>query len=87
MWPNAAWNWGKTWSLPPIFPFLEEKGEVPSDEMYRTFNMGIGLMAVVDDSQTQGIMKRFEEMGEKPFIIGEIAELSGDNDVEVELTN
>jgi len=74
-----------SWSLPAIFSFLENKGEVPNDEMYRTFNMGIGLMAIVDYSQAQDTLKRFEELGEKASIIGEIVEISGDDDVEVEL--
>jgi len=72
-----------SWALPPIFPFLEEKGDVPNDEMYRTFNMGIGLMVIVDDSHALDIMKHFEELGEQPHIIGEIATM--DDDVEVEL--
>lgn len=74
-----------SWSLPPIFPFLEEKGEVPNDEMYRTFNMGIGLMVIADDSSTRDMVKRFEELGEKASIIGEIVEIADDNDIEVEL--
>lgn len=72
------------WFLPPIFPFLEKKGDVPNEEMYRTFNMGIGLMAIVDESQAQNIVKRFEEFGEQACVIGEIATMA-DDDREVEL--
>ena len=40
----------ESWEEPPIFTLLQEKGEVPEAEMYRTFNMGIGMMAVVKDT-------------------------------------
>jgi len=63
----------KTWTLPPIFSFLQKMGEVPTAEMYRTFNMGIGLLAIVGEDKAQDIRHHFEALGEKSFIIGEIA--------------
>ena len=36
----------RTWSPPPIFRFLQHKGEVPEDDMFRTFNMGIGMVLI-----------------------------------------
>jgi phosphoribosylformylglycinamidine cyclo-ligase len=36
-----------TWDVPPIFKFLQEKGNVPEDEMFRTFNMGVGFVLIV----------------------------------------
>lgn len=63
----------KAWEMPPIFTFLAEKGKVPAEEMYRTFNMGIGLMAIVDPSKANDILHHFAAVGEKPVIIGEIA--------------
>ncbi|WP_136795815.1 MULTISPECIES: phosphoribosylformylglycinamidine cyclo-ligase [Desulfosediminicola] len=73
-----------SWERPPIFPFLAEKGNVPAEEMYRTFNMGIGLMAIVDDSLANDIVHHFSALGEKPFIIGEVATLAeGDQEVEL----
>ncbi len=74
----------KSWERPPIFDFLMTKGEVPADEMYRTFNMGIGLMAIVDDAEANDILHHFAAVGEKPFIIGEIS-AQNENDPEVEL--
>lgn len=61
-----------SWSIPPIFPFMAEKGEVPEDEMYRTFNMGIGMMAVVDANMADSIVDLFQNLGEKACIIGEV---------------
>jgi phosphoribosylformylglycinamidine cyclo-ligase len=61
-----------SWPQPPVFAFLAEKGNVPENEMYRTFNMGIGLMAIVDESKAKDICHHFNAVGEQAFIIGEI---------------
>ena len=61
-----------SWDIPPVFGFLQDKGSIPEVEMYRTFNMGIGLMALVDTDQVEDVMYQFEAMGEKPYLIGEI---------------
>lgn len=68
-----------SWPVPPIFGFLEEKGEVPRSEMYRTFNMGIGLLAIVDEKSADDICHHFQALGEKPFIIGEITKMDAEN--------
>ena len=68
-----------SWPVPPIFNFLEEKGEVPRSEMYRTFNMGIGLLAIVDEKSADDICHHFQALGEKPFIIGEINKMDAEN--------
>lgn len=64
-----------SWQHPPIFAFLSEKGQVPQQEMYRTFNMGIGLMVAVDEKDADDIMHRFLAHGEEASIIGEITAL------------
>jgi len=61
-----------TWDKPPVFDFLQKNGDIPEAEMYRTFNMGIGMMALVHDDQVEDIMQQFTAMGEKVFLIGEI---------------
>lgn len=60
------------WAPPAIFPFLAEKGEVTQNEMFRTFNMGIGFICIVDNQLTDDIMHHFSAVGEHPYIIGEI---------------
>ena len=62
-----------SWPMPPIFGFLQRLGEVPWDEMYRTFNMGIGLLVIVDEAKANDIRHHFEAVGEEAYIIGEIA--------------
>jgi len=74
-----------TWPMPPIFPFLQKLGEIPEDEMYRTFNMGIGLLVIVDEAKAQDIRHHFEAVGEEAFIIGEIAPMSAGETSTVEI--
>ncbi len=61
-----------SWPVPPIFSFLEKKGKISSDEMYRTFNMGIGMILVVDQDAVEDITQHLNALGEKPYLIGEI---------------
>jgi len=61
-----------TWDIPPIFSFLEEKGEIPEEEMFRTFNNGIGMVLIVKTKEAEDILGRLHAAGEKAFIIGEI---------------
>jgi len=39
------------WEVPPIFRLIQERGRVPDDEMWRVFNMGIGLVLVAEEGQ------------------------------------
>jgi phosphoribosylformylglycinamidine cyclo-ligase len=61
-----------TWDIPPIFPFLQEKGKIAEDEMYRTFNNGIGMILIVRSKDVEDVMARLRSLKEKAFVIGEI---------------
>jgi phosphoribosylformylglycinamidine cyclo-ligase len=61
-----------TWEIPPIFSFIKEKGNIPEDEMFRTFNNGIGMILIVKAKENKDILERLNSLGEKSFIIGEI---------------
>ncbi|NLZ16508.1 MAG: phosphoribosylformylglycinamidine cyclo-ligase [Desulfobulbaceae bacterium] len=61
-----------SWPIPPVFTYLQEKGQVTVQEMYRTFNMGIGMVAVVSAKDVEDIMQQFTAHGEEPYLIGEI---------------
>ena len=65
-----------SWDMPPIFDFLQDKGKISVNEMYRTFNMGIGMMALVPDEDVEDILQQFTALGEKPSVIGEITKCS-----------
>jgi phosphoribosylformylglycinamidine cyclo-ligase len=61
-----------SWEVPPIFSFLREKGDIPEDEMLRTFNNGIGMILIVKAKENEEILERLNSLGEKAFVIGEI---------------
>ncbi len=61
-----------SWPVPPIFRFLQEKGNIPEEEMLRTFNNGIGLVAVVDEDLVADVLLRLQGLNEKAYVIGEI---------------
>ena len=60
--------------MPPIFPFLQQAGNVSDEEMRRTFNNGIGMIAIVPPDATADVLQRLEAMNEKAYLIGEIME-------------
>jgi len=63
-----------SWDVPPVFTYLEQAGNISEREMMRTFNNGIGLIAVVHEEDAQEVLDRLIAMKEKAFIIGEIVE-------------
>ncbi len=75
-----------SWTVPPIFSFLQERGAIPVDEMYRTFNMGIGLIAIASEEHASDILQRFEAFGERPYVIGRIVTQQPE-EPQVQLTN
>ncbi len=77
----------KAWAPHPVFPFLERMGEIPSEEMYRTFNMGIGLLVIIDEDKAGDINHHFEALGEEPYIIGEIVSLAEGEENPVEIVS
>ncbi len=58
----------------PVFNFLQQAGNISDKEMMRTFNNGIGLIAVVPERFAQEILERLNAMNEKGFVIGEVIE-------------
>ncbi|MGA6927157.1 MAG: phosphoribosylformylglycinamidine cyclo-ligase [Desulfosarcina sp.] len=61
-----------SWEIPPIFPFLQAAGNVDDMEMMRTFNNGVGLVAVVPENNAQEVLNRLTGSGEKAWAIGEV---------------
>lgn len=62
----------ESFPVPPVFPFLATKGMVPEEEMYRTFNMGIGFMVIVEEKDVSDVLLQFTALGETPYLIGEV---------------
>jgi len=63
-----------SWDLPPIFRIIQKLGDIDQKEMFRTFNMGIGLVLVVNRDHGDEFLRRLRKMGEKAWIIGEVRE-------------
>jgi len=63
-----------TWPAPPVFNLIKEAGKVADREMLRTFNMGIGLVAVVTGEQAGAVRDDLSARGEKSYLIGEVVE-------------
>jgi len=65
------------WDVPPIFRFLQKRGPVEEQEMFRVFNMGIGYVLVVASDFTRSIMAHLRKLGETPYFLGKVKRGSG----------
>jgi phosphoribosylformylglycinamidine cyclo-ligase len=70
---NVAKN---SWHIPGIFDLIRETGNVDELEMYRVFNMGIGMMIVVPEKEVTDVLERLENLGERAYLIGTIEKRS-----------
>jgi phosphoribosylformylglycinamidine cyclo-ligase len=68
-----------SWPVPPLFRYLQQLGDVPQDEMLRTFNMGIGLIAVVPQSKWKLTQSLLGRLGERFYVVGQT--VKGDRSV------
>lgn len=62
----------EAWTRPPIFELIQEIGGVPEDDMRRTFNLGIGLIAIVSSENVGAAVRLLENLREDPIEIGSI---------------
>jgi phosphoribosylformylglycinamidine cyclo-ligase len=62
------------WDVPPVFTYLQQAGNISEQEMMRTFNNGIGLIAIVPKKAVQEVLDRLTGLKEEAFVIGEIIE-------------
>ncbi|MDD5758012.1 MAG: phosphoribosylformylglycinamidine cyclo-ligase [Desulfobulbaceae bacterium] len=74
-----------SWKKPPVFDFLKTKGKVSTEDMFRTFNCGIGMILIVPAKEVDDIMGQLSALNETPYLIGEIASLSHEGDAPVEI--
>ncbi|MDK9773222.1 phosphoribosylformylglycinamidine cyclo-ligase [Vibrio sp. B181a] len=75
---------GNSWEWPIIFKWLQEKGNVETHEMYRTFNCGVGLIVALPKDQAEAAVALLKEEGENAWVIGEIAQAEA-NEEQVEI--
>lgn len=74
-----------SWDWPAVFNWLQENGHIETDEMYRTFNCGVGLVLAVPEHSAAAIIERFQEQGEHAWQLGTV-EPRGDAEPAVEFT-
>ncbi len=64
---NINWN---SWKRPSIFSLIQQTGEVPEEDMRKAFNLGIGLVFVIGNQETEKLMELIKH--ENPVILGEV---------------
>jgi phosphoribosylformylglycinamidine cyclo-ligase len=66
-----------SWEVPPLFRLIQKGGDVPDEEMVRTFNMGIGMVVVVAPGDLHDVEHSLERRGEPSFVIGRVVAGAG----------
>jgi phosphoribosylformylglycinamidine cyclo-ligase len=66
---QVDWN---AWERPAIFNLIQHVGEVPEEDMRRTFNLGAGLILLVDRRGVDAVVSALRRKKEKPFVMGEV---------------
>jgi phosphoribosylformylglycinamidine cyclo-ligase len=69
-----------SWPVPPVFTWLQQLGDVDDDEMFRVFNMGVGLVLVVSPYYAESIQQQLAKSGLESWLIGRA--VSGEQAVE-----
>jgi len=68
-----------SWEVPSLFRVIQRAGEVDEREMFRAFNMGVGMVAVVEKDRADEVLRMLVEAGERAWVAGEI--IPGERDV------
>jgi len=71
----------RSWTPLPIFRMIQEAGNVPDVDMFRTFNMGIGMVLFVQKDAAPAVLQRLHNAGEMAAVIGELQR--GPHDVQI----
>lgn len=67
------------WEKPPVFDFLEKYGQINHREMFNIFNMGIGMVLVVDSKDEEKVLELLQKHHEKGFVLGKVTDTPGVN--------
>ncbi len=70
-----------TWPVLPVFNLMQEIGNVPDAEMYRTFNMGVGMVIICAEAEKDAIKSHLQTIGEDCYEIGRVTE--GNHEVNI----
>jgi phosphoribosylformylglycinamidine cyclo-ligase len=66
-----------SWPILPIFELLQRKGSITNNDMFRTFNMGIGMVIVVSADQAGEVLSLARDFGEQAYRIGQVTAGTG----------
>jgi phosphoribosylformylglycinamidine cyclo-ligase len=58
-----------SWPVPALFRMIQERGQLPDEEMLRVFNMGIGMAVIVGKSEVEQFQR---DLGEESWVFGEL---------------
>jgi len=67
----------EAWEVPAVFRSLQEWGGIPDEEMWHTFNMGVGMVVAVASQRAHGLLEEITAAGEQAFLIGGVVEGEG----------
>ena len=73
---DAEFNLG-SWQVPHIFKMIQEAGNVHDDEMFRVFNMGVGMVMITTQAAVETVVKKLRRAGCKASVVGRIVKGSG----------
>lgn len=68
------------WERPALFSLIQSMGDVPEADMRRTFNLGMGLVAIVRETEVEEAVEQLQAIGEAPRRIGRVASASNDSE-------
>jgi len=71
----------KSWLKPPIFSLIQKEGKISDEEMYLTFNMGIGMIIIVSNNEALKIKEELKKIDYNSYIIGEV--IKGNKQVKI----
>ncbi len=66
-----------SWEVPEPFVVVEREGKVVRDEMFRTFNMGVGMILVVRPTVAEAVLDAVRQAGETAWVVGEVGRGEG----------
>jgi len=79
-WGCAASVDPASWTVPPVFRVLQERGAIATDEMFRAFNMGIGLIVICSADAADLAVRTLRDAGETGTVVGHV--VAGNRDVQ-----
>lgn len=66
-----------SWKVPPIFPYIKKAAGIEKEDMFATFNMGLGMMAVICPQDEKKTLECLKKAGEEPSVIGKVVKGTG----------